>query len=710
MARHLVFSALALVGALASAQPVQQVTVTGRIINSPLQVGGFGDIPLAKSPFAASLLSESQLLDAGARNLSDLTKLDAAISDAYNAEGYWQSLTVRGFVIDNRFNYRRDGLPVNAETVLPLDNKSSLELLKGISGIQAGTSAPGGLVNLVVKRPTKNQHSAVIEWREPGSIGTALDLSQRFGKDESLGLRINAAYDALRPQVRNAEGHAYLLAIAGDWRLAPDTLLEAEAETSRQSQPSVPGFSLLGDRLPSAGKIDPRINLNNQPWSLPVVFEGDTASLRLQQRLGNDGRFVAHAMTQRLRTDDRVAFPYGKYDPLTWECNPCDRYAADGTFSYWDFRSENERRSSDALQLELQGQLATGTVSHRLSTGVLFTRFESRFQRQAFNLTGDGRIDGSAVVAPMPQLTDENTNRNERSTEFFVRDAMQLSAQWSLWTGLRHARLQRESVRTDGSRRTDYGQSLTTPWFALAFQATPRTLWYASWGQGMESDVAPNRSRYTNRGEALPALKSRQAELGLKFNGDAWQASAALFDIDRPQAEDIGACGADDSCTRLIDGSSRHRGLEALVSTRLGTRFGTWQLHASGMWLDAQRRGARDAAINGRRPVNVAERTLRLQAAHELAALAGLSLAGSVVHEGDRMAVPDNSVRIPSWTRLDLLARYQHQLGTARLTWRLGIDNATDKRAWKEAPYQFGHAYLFPMAPRTWRVALQAEI
>ena len=57
--------------------------------------------------------------------------------------------TVRGFELDNRFNYRRDGLPINAETSIPLDNKAQVEVLKGTSGIQAGTSA----VELHVLRP-----------------------------------------------------------------------------------------------------------------------------------------------------------------------------------------------------------------------------------------------------------------------------------------------------------------------------------------------------------------------------------------------------------------------------------------------------------------------------------------------------------------------------------------------------------------------------
>jgi iron complex outermembrane receptor protein len=65
-------------------------------------------------------------------------------------------------------------------------------------------------------------------------------------------------------------------------------------------------------------------------------------------------------------------------------------------------------------------------------------------------------------------------------------------------------------------------------------------------------------------------------------------------------------------------------------------------------------------------------------------------------------------VNIPSWTSFDLGARYTQALGQTTLVWRAGVDNATDRRAWREAPYQYGHAYLFPLAPRTWRLSLEA--
>ncbi len=273
------------------------VTISGR---SPPTAGvaGFGDVPLSNAPLQASVYSAEQLQDAGVQRLSDLTRIDPALSDAYNSEGYIDYLTVRGFVLDNRFNFRRDGLPINAETSIPLDNKARIEILKGTSGIQAGTSSPGGLVNYIVKRPLDTPlSSALLEWRQTGSVLGAVDLSQRFGTDGAFGVRLNAAAEHLDPRLRDARGNRQLFALAGDWRLGSGTVIEAEVERSHRSQPSQPAFSLLGDGVPAP--VDPLINLNNQPWSQPVVFDGTTASLRIQQRLGADWKVIAHAATQR---------------------------------------------------------------------------------------------------------------------------------------------------------------------------------------------------------------------------------------------------------------------------------------------------------------------------------------------------------------------------------------------------------------------------
>ena len=688
---------------VAESTATQTVTVTGSNAGNRVGVAGFGDIPLSRIPFSATVIGLGLLQDAAITGIGDLTRLDAGITDAYNAPGYWGQLAVRGFTLDNRYNYRRDGLPINAETAVAQGNKQTLEILKGTSGLQAGTSAPGGLVNLVVKRPRDQITSGSLGYEQDASFGAAVDVGRRQG---GLGWRINASTERLDPTTHDSRGQRAMVAAAVETQLNASSLLEVEFEWSRQSQPSTPGFSLLDNQLPSANSIDPRINLNNQPWTLPVVMAGRTASLRYTQALGTDVDLVAHGMRQRLDSDDRIAFPFGLFDPVSYDCAPCDRYASTGKFSIWDFRSEGERRTSDALDVSVNGRAQWLGLGHQFNAGVLATRYQARFNRQAYNLVGVGSIDGLSVVPADPTLSDEQTHRDERSTEWHLQDAITLSPSWSLWAGLRNSKLQRDSVRTDGSRATHYIQCFTTPWLALSHAFNPRDLAYLSWGQGVESEVAPNRPRYSNAGQALPALKSEQVEAGFKHNGGmlAWQVAA--FDIRRPVWRDVGDCSIAAGCSRTADGRARHRGMEAEADWRSGA----WNLRASAMALLARREGSADTSLNGLRPTNVPATSLKAQAAYNVAALPGLALLGFVTHEGERMVLPDNSIATPGWTKLDLGLRYSQKLtGKQLLVWRTGIDNLADRRAWKEAPYQYDHAYLYPLAPRTFHASVQAS-
>lgn len=691
---------LAVSAAGAQSGPAAVVTVTGQADPAVASVAGFGDAPLARSPFQATTLTSAALTDAGVQTLGDITRMDASIGDAYNAPGYYATMAVRGYTLDNRFNYRRDGLPINAETSLALDDKASVEVLEGTSGAQAGTSAPGGLVNLVVKRPRGNATTVSAGVSDEGSLTLSADIDRRLGTDGRSGLRVNLAAEQLRPVFKDDRGQRYLAAVAGATPVGRDGLLELEVELSHQSQPSLPGFSLLGSRLPSAASIDPRINLNDQPWSLPVVFDGTTGSLRYTQQLADGWRAVAQAMTQRLRTDDRIAFPYG----CSAE-NNYSSYCSDGSFDLYDFRSNGEHRRTDAGALRVEGHLITGDVAHQISAGVLVSRFIERLGPQIYNFAGVGTLDGNTMVpaAPTPEIT--NTDRTERSTEWQLFDQMH-AGRAGLWLGLRHTTLDRRSVQTDGTQATAYAQGFTTPWLAGTWQLNPADMVYASWGQGVESDVAPNLPIYTNAGQPLPALKSRQTEIGVKHQGPTLSWSLAWFDIARPLAVDLGSCDVALSCTHQVDGTDHHQGAQAAI----GLTQGPWSLHASTMWLQARREHSQDPGQNGLAPTNVPEHTARVLIDYRVPSVPGLALQTRITFEGPRQVLADNSLTAPSWTRTGLAARYAWHADGRDWLLRAGIDNLFDRRAWQETPTQYGHVYLYPMAPRTFRAGIQVDL
>jgi iron complex outermembrane receptor protein len=483
-----------------------------------------------------------------------------------------------------------------------------------------------------------------------------------------------------------------LAAFAGDIRLGRNDVLEAELELSHQSQPSAAAFSLFGNTLPDARGIDPKTNLNHQPWGQPVVFDGSTASLRWTHQLDAQWRTVAQAMTQQLRTDDRMAFPYG--------CSAeghYDRYCSDGSYDLYDFRSEGERRNTHVLSLRVEGQVNTGAVSHQLSVGALGHQFSGRFNPQIYNYAGVGTLDGQTVVPAAPTPTAPSTNRSEHSTEVHAFDQMHLGDA-GLWLGLRNTQLTRESVGTDGSSDTRYSQSFTTPWAALTWQINPADMAYVSAGQGVESYVTPNLPIYgTQAGQVLPAQRSRPTEVGVKHETQPLAWAVAAFDIHRPHV---------DTSAFQVDGTAHHLGLEA--STDL--REGPWSLHASAQWLKARLEGSSAAANNGMVPTNVPQRSARLQAGYQPASLPGLALYAHIDAEGPREVLPDNSLATPGWSTLGLSARQNLRADGHDWTLRAGVDNLLNRRAWQETPYQYGHVYLYPLAPRTFRISAQVSL
>ncbi|HSV79073.1 MAG TPA: TonB-dependent siderophore receptor [Ramlibacter sp.] len=683
---------LAAFGAQAQDRTLRPVTITGTGTPAAADVTGFGDFPRRDVPISTTVIDRRQIEGVGAERLADLTQFDSSLSDAYNAPGYWDFIAIRGFVLDNRFNFRREGLPISAETTIPLDNKERVELLKGTSGIQAGTSAPGGLVNYVVKRPTATDlRAARLQVQDHGSLLGAVDLGGRFGRDGMFGYRVNVAAERLRPYVRNLDGDRGLFAFAGDWRVSRDSLLEGEFEWSRQTQASQTGFSLLGATLPAP--VDPRLNLNNQPWTQPSEFNALTGTLRFTQALARDWRWSAQLGTQRLRSDDFTAFPFG----CGAEGN-FDRFCSDGTFDYYDFRSEDERRRQHAAALNLQGRVQTGGISHDLSAGLMVGRVRSLFNLQAFNFVGTGTVDGSSVVPPDPTRAFFVPDRDERSTELSLQDAVRFNERLTAWLGVRHTHLNR-----------GYSQDLTTPWAAVSYKLRPELLAYASWGQGMESQQVSTSPTLAlaNAGTVLPATKSSQWELGLRGGDAAFNWNATLFRIKRPLTN-FDFCIRTFSCAiGEYDGQAVHQGLELGA----GWARGPWELGGSVTALDAKREGSiYEPATNGQRPVNVPDFVLRASAGYKLAAVPGLALRGHVSHEGRRAVLPDNSVMLPSWTRVDAALQYSRRLGAVQTSWSLGVDNVFDRRYWKESPTQFGHIYLYPGAPRSFRLTFTAQL
>lgn len=698
-----------------TASPLQRldaVTVTGKaapvLEADRADVGGLG-LTLAKTPQSVTVLGADLLAATASSSLSQAIKLDASLADSYNTTGYIEGLAVRGFLLDQSNNFLRNGLPVSNYAPIALENKERIEVLKGVAGLQSGVSAPGGLVNFVTKKPQLDAFTNASMGAD-GNGGTKvhLDSNTAWG---AVGVRVNLAAEDLHTRFDRADGKREFASLALFAMASPATKLSADLEYHHKKQPSVPGLGLLdangdgvADTLPASNYS--RLNLNNQNWSQPFEAFSANAQFAIAHQVNADWQAHLGLGTQRTVVHDRLAFPDG--------CSNATNYVypglcANGDVDIYDYRSEGEERSTWAWDAKLQGKVAALGVQHRISLGLRGRNARVDLApKQAYNYVGSTNID--KPVAPPGDGTplDLNTNSRERSVDASVAMVSDLTSSVQSFVGFRTSQLNRSSERSDGSRAIAFDQTVTTPWAGLSWSPLASTMLYASWGQGAELEAVPNRpTMFINAGQVLPALKSEQTEVGVK-----WQpsprvlVSAAAFSIDKPYADDQPT--ASGMPLRVAGGkTARHRGLELAAVGQLDAQL---SLQASLTVIDAKYTAAIDPALVGQWVTNVPKTKASLFADYKIAAVRGLSFNGLLTSDRGKNVTADGSVALPSAWQLDAGLRYQNRLIGKATQWNLNVENLTDRSYWREAPTQYwGGIYLFPSTPRTVRGRVTVE-
>jgi len=673
-----------------------------------LEVDTLSSAPMAETPLSAGVVDSREIAERGVQSLSQAIRTIPSAGDAYSTIGYPESLMVRGFRLDSALNYRRDGLPVSNHLPLAVENLESIEIVQGVASVIGGTGAPGGLVNYRLKQPTDTPlRLASIEVAERGSVTAQGDFGGRFGAGDAFGYRVNVAGADRRPVPEDAHGWRGFASGFFDWRASDSTRLVAEFQYDASSQPSVPGYGLLdangdgiGETLPPV--ISPRQNLNSQPWSQPFQSFALAGSLRWQQTLDERWRFQLSAAGQNIRTNDRIAFPDGcSAGPVYVYPGVC----ANGDVDVYDYVSDGERRTVGTLDALLSGTASTGPVSHELGFGARYTRLTERFPAlYAYNWVGIDNIFAPVTLPPDPTPTVPGPDSTQKLGELSASDVMRWGPA-SLWLGLRWVQLEQASSLSDGSEAVGFTQRFTTPWGALGWQPWTGGFGYVSYGRGVEIESVPNRpDQFVNYGQVLPALESKQFEVGFK---QVWTGGGALtlalFSIEKPYGDDV--ILADGQMLRVAGGRvSRHRGAE------LG---GVWvaapslRLSARAAWIDARTIAAFDPELVGKRTTNVAPFAAALGASWQVPQAPGLTLGSLVTYSGAKPVLPDNSVSLSPYWQWDVAGAYRWRQGPALMTLRAGIDNVTDQRYWREAPTEsWGGIYLFPAQPRVFRLSL----
>ena len=334
---------------------------------------------LRETPLSVTAVSRAVLSDQIARVLSDVVKNDASVGEDYAPVGYYGVFEIRGFPIDLATGLQINGMTIAGEQDVPLENKQSVELLKGIAGVESGVAAAGGLINYVTKEPRHGLHPALdVATDHRGSSYGALDVSRVFGLRFKPGVRLNMAGEDIHTYVQHADGWRAVGAADGELELDSRTKLFADFEYQHRVQRSEAGYQLLGG-LTVPSPAYPSTMLGYQPWGKPNTFDVFNAGSRLDHTFNERWSAHVHGSYSHSLIDDNVIYPYGA--ALDADGNslcpdsPYYFFCPDGSYEIYDYRSPGELRIDATGEALVRGHFVTGAVTHDVvGGGSLFNR------------------------------------------------------------------------------------------------------------------------------------------------------------------------------------------------------------------------------------------------------------------------------------------------------------------------------------------------
>lgn len=660
-------------------------------------VGGFSDAPLLQTPAAVTVISQQTMQDLQIRNTSDAVRLDASINDAYNAVGYAEQFSIRGFRLDNNSSYRKDGIAIPGDTQIPLENKERIEVLKGLAGLQAGMAAPGGVIDFVVKRPTATPlRTLTVEARERGTLYGAVDLGGRL-EDTRFGYRINVAAERLRSQIKGADGNRKFISGAFDWQISPQALLQLDADYQDKAQITAPGFQLLNNTtLPTGVSADTLLNL--QPWTRPVDTITSNLGLRFQYAFNDNWHATVSANQHSFKRDDYTAFPYG--------CSAQDLYpgfCGNGDYDVYDYRSLGETKKPLSAQAMIQGKFATGSVRHEFTAGVATFRRKDRAGRYVYDYAGTSNIYHPVIVdisngvqGPVRQT------RNDKENSVFVQDIVSLSNNWKLHAGLRHIDVDgfQYVLKADPSvAEVRAKHAFLLPNVALVYNPLDNVAVYGAYSQGMEHGGTADR-KAANANEELSPSRSKQIEFGVKADiTPDLMLAASLFQI----RKGLEFQNAGNYFVRA--GQAQHRGLELSAQGRASADL---NIGVSVTALNSQQSNTGESSLDGKRVPNVPALKSAVNLDYRVPQLAGLSVNGSWEYTGKKAFEFNNNTFVPSYHVANLGAAYIMRLAGKQTVLRATVNNVFDKFYWRDVTPE-SDGYLFPGASRTVKVSAQFD-
>jgi len=186
------------------------------------------DTPLIETPAAVSVVTQDQIQAQGAQSIAQAVRYTPGIRAEFaGADARTDAIYVRGFLADQYLDSLRVlNFAIFAYAIPEPYNLERAEVLHGPASILFGQASPGGVVNLVSKRPTVDPyHEMFLSTGSYGRIQGGIDVSGPIDKDKKWLYRFTASGFDVGSQVDYGNYKRVSIQPSITWRPDSDTSL-----------------------------------------------------------------------------------------------------------------------------------------------------------------------------------------------------------------------------------------------------------------------------------------------------------------------------------------------------------------------------------------------------------------------------------------------------------------------------------------------------
>lgn len=652
------------------------------------------DTPIQKVPQSISVVTAEEMALHQPKSVKEALSYTPGVAvGTRGASNTYDYLIIRGFAADGQSqNNYLNGLKLQGnfynDAVIDPYMLERAEIMRGPVSVLYGKSSPGGLLNMVSKRPTTEPLKEVQFKAGTDSLfQTGFDFSDALDDDGVYSYRLTGLARSANAQQKGSEEQRYAIAPAFTWR--PDDKTNFTFLSYFQNEPETGYYGWL----PKEGTVEPLPNGKRLPTDFNEGAKNNTYS-RNEKMIGYsfDHEFNdTFTVRQNLRfaqnkVSQKSVYGYGMCsDPLytkdqeALKASPCLSIPQ----SQWghtltrQYVIDNEKLENFSVDTQLQSKFATGSVDHTLLTGVDFMRMRNDIDSW-FGYAGSvapsdiynlDRSDFDFGAHPNPS-GPYRVLLKQKQTGLYVQD----QAQWDkvlVTLGGRYDWADQSSFNRDYGNKSERDDKEFTWRGGVNYLFDNGVTPYFSYSESFEP-----ASQTDANGDLFAPSKGKQYEVGVKYVPEDRPivVTGALYQLTKTNNLMADPNG---SLFSVEGGEIRARGVELEAKAALSA-----SVNVVGSYTYTDAEYTTDTTYKGNTPAQVPKHMASLWADYTFfdGPLSGLTLGTGGRYTGSSYGDPANSFKVGSYTVVDALVRYDlARVGMAGSNVALHVNNLFDR-------------------------------